>query len=70
MTMNRQNKPISRSACDALHRVSTATLTSRLLKGGLRNTFLGGLIPLRPDLRLLGYAFTLRYVPAREDVDM
>ena len=34
----------------------------------MRNTFLGGLRPTRPDLRLLGYAYTLRYVPLREDV--
>ena len=68
--MSREYKPISRAAWDALHRVSTATLTSRLMKAGLRNTFLGGLGPLRPDLRLLGYARTLRYVPAREDLDM
>ena len=68
--MSREYKPISRAASDALHRVSTATLTSRLMKAGLRNTFLGGLGPLRPDLRLLGYARTLRYVPAREDLDM
>ena len=35
---------------------------------GSRNTFMGGLRPTRPDLRLLGYAYTLRYVPLREDV--
>jgi regulator of RNase E activity RraA len=51
-------------------RVSTATLTSQLLTRGFRNTFIGGLQPLRPDLRMVGYAFTLRYVPAREDLDM
>lgn len=48
--------------------VSTATLTAQLQKRGFRNTFLAGLTPLRPDLRLVGYAFTLRYVPAREDL--
>jgi regulator of RNase E activity RraA len=51
-----------------LRTVSTATLTSQLQKRGFRNTFLQGLAPLRPDLRLVGYAFTLRYVPAREDL--
>ncbi len=51
-----------------LHVVSTATLTSQLLKRGFRNTFIAGLRPLWPDLRLVSYAFTLRYVPAREDV--
>lgn len=51
-----------------LHTVSTATLTSQLMKRGLKNTFLQGLAPLLPDLRLVGYAFTLRYVPMREDL--
>ncbi len=45
-----------------------ATLTQQLRRRGIRNTFLGGLRPTRPDLRLLGYAHTLRYVPLREDV--
>lgn len=53
-----------------LHQVSTATLTSQLLNRGFRNTFITGVTPLRPDLRMVGFAFTLRYVPAREDLDM
>ncbi len=52
-----------------LHEVSTASLTSELLKLGFRNTFMAGVRPLRPDARLVGYAFTLRYIPAREDLD-
>ena len=51
-----------------LRQISTATLTSQLLKRGFRNTFIAGLRPTRPDLRMAGYAFTLRYVPVREDV--
>ena len=47
--------------------MSTATLTSQLLLRGYRNTFLHGLIPQRPDLRMIGRALTLRYVPSRED---
>ncbi len=61
---------LSSEAKQALREVSTATLTSQLLKRGFRNTFLGGLTPLRPDLRMVGYAFTLRYVPMREDLDL
>jgi regulator of RNase E activity RraA len=49
--------------------VTTATLTSQLQKRGFANTFMYGVQPLRPDLRLAGYAFTLRYIPAREDLD-
>jgi len=50
--------------------VSTATLTSVLLKRGLRNTFIGGIHLINPKApRLVGPAFTLRYIPAREDLD-
>ena len=59
---------LSTDAKAKLRSVSTATLTSQLQKSGFRNTFLAGLNPLRPDLRMVGYAFTLRYIPAREDL--
>jgi regulator of RNase E activity RraA len=53
----------------ALSGVSTATLTTVLLKKGLRNVWLRGTKPLREGLpRLVGRAFTLRFVPAREDL--
>lgn len=52
-----------------LHEVSTASLTSELLKLSFRNTFMVGVRPLRPDRRMVGFAFTLRYIPAREDLD-
>src|SRR6202041_1633920 len=48
---------------------ATATLTTVLLKKGLRNVWLRGTRPLRPgQRRLVGPAFTLRFVPAREDL--
>lgn len=53
-----------------LRAASTATLTSQLMKRGFRNTFIAGLTPTRPDLRMVGRALTLRYVPAREDLDV
>jgi 5-oxopent-3-ene-1,2,5-tricarboxylate decarboxylase / 2-hydroxyhepta-2,4-diene-1,7-dioate isomerase len=59
---------LSPAAQHALRSVSCATLTTQLRRRGIRNTFLGGLHPTRPDLRLLGYAHTLRYVPLREDI--
>jgi regulator of RNase E activity RraA len=59
---------ISPEARSALERASTATISSELLLRGIRQPFLAGLQPLRPDLRMVGSAFTLRYVPAREDV--
>jgi regulator of RNase E activity RraA len=45
-----------------------ASLLAEALKRGFRNTFISGLEALRPDLRMVGYAFTLRYVPTREDI--
>jgi regulator of RNase E activity RraA len=59
---------VSREAADALRTVSTATLTVQLARRGVRNCVLAGLVPTRPDLRLFGYAYTLRYLPLREDV--
>jgi 2-keto-4-pentenoate hydratase/2-oxohepta-3-ene-1,7-dioic acid hydratase in catechol pathway/regulator of RNase E activity RraA len=59
---------LSEPALAALRRVSTATLTVQLAKRGIGNTFLAGLRPARPDLRMVGYAHTLRYVAMREDV--
>src|SRR5246127_4593655 len=56
-------------AIKTLSRVSTATITTVLLKKGLRNVWLRGSRPLRPGQpRLVGPAFTLRFVPAREDL--
>ena len=53
----------------ALTSVATATITTVLLKKGLRNVWLRGTRPLRPGQeRLAGRAFTLRFVPAREDL--
>ena len=50
--------------------VSTATLTSVLLKRGFRNTFIGGIRLINPNApRMVGPAYTLRYIPAREDLD-
>ena len=57
------------SIAASLSGVSTATLTTVLLKKGLRNVWMRGAAPLRPGQpRLVGRAFTLRFVPAREDL--
>ncbi|MFV0475361.1 MAG: ribonuclease activity regulator RraA [Pikeienuella sp.] len=56
-------------AREALGSVTTATLTTILLKKGLRNVWLRGAAPLKPGQpRIVGRAFTLRFVPAREDL--
>jgi regulator of RNase E activity RraA len=57
------------STIEILSQVTTATLTTILLKKGLRNVWLRGARPLRSGQpRLVGRAFTLRFVPAREDL--
>ncbi len=56
-------------AIEVLSQVTTATLTTLLLKKGLRNVWLRGPRPIRTGQpRLVGRAFTLRFVPAREDL--
>jgi regulator of RNase E activity RraA len=55
---------------ETLTRVSTATITTQLFARGLRNVFMPGLRAINPSrTRVVGEAFTLRYVPAREDID-
>lgn len=62
--------PAAESALiETLAGVTTATLTTILLKKGLRNVWIRGAVPLNPGQpRLVGRAFTLRFVPAREDL--
>lgn len=61
-------------AIETLKGVSTATITTVLLKKGLRNVWMRGPMPMREagpmgeTGRLVGPAFTLRFVPAREDL--
>ena len=50
--------------------VSTATLCTALFKRGLRNQFIQDVRPLDPNkANMVGEAFTLRYIPAREDLN-
>jgi regulator of RNase E activity RraA len=61
--------PIEPNIAGVLSQVTTATLTTILLKKGLRNVWLRGTRPLSAGQpRLVGPAFTLRFVPAREDL--
>ena len=53
----------------ALRRITTATITTVLLKKGIRRTWMKGPQPFAPNQpRIAGRAFTLRFVPAREDL--
>ena len=61
--------PLDSQAIDVLKQISTATITTVLLRKGLRNVWMRGTRPLRPGQpRIVGPAFTLRFVPAREDL--
>jgi regulator of RNase E activity RraA len=60
---------MSAATFDVLRKVTTATITTMLLKKGIRRCWMHGPKPLVPGgPRLIGPAFTLRFVPAREDL--
>jgi len=62
---------LSTTTRDRLKAVSTATLCTALFKRGLRNQFIQDVRPLNGSLpNMVGPAFTLRYIPAREDLNM
>ncbi|RWH29262.1 ribonuclease activity regulator RraA [Mesorhizobium sp.] len=51
-----------------LKKISTASIATALYKRGLRNQFIQGVVPVAPKQdNMVGPAFTLRYIPARED---
>jgi regulator of RNase E activity RraA len=55
---------------EKLKTVSTATLATALFKRGLRNQMIQDVRPLNPgDVSMVGEAYTLRYMPAREDLN-
>jgi regulator of RNase E activity RraA len=61
---------LSEATRTKLRGVSTATLTTALFKRGLRNQFVQDVRPLNPDAgTMVGEAYTLRYIPAREDLN-
>lgn len=53
-----------------LQSISTATIATALFKLGFRNQFIQGVQPLvKGRANMVGEAFTLRYIPAREDLN-
>ncbi|MFW6077935.1 MAG: ribonuclease activity regulator RraA, partial [Hyphomicrobiales bacterium] len=55
---------------EKLKTVSTATICTALFKRGLRHQFIQDVHPLNPEgTPMVGEAFTLRYIPAREDLN-
>ena len=62
-------QPLAPEIVKVLSGVTTATITTVLLTMGLRSVWMRGTTPLLPGQpRLVGRAFTLRFVPAREDL--
>lgn len=62
--------PIDPATREKLETVSAATLCTALFKRGLRNQFIQDVHPLNPNAaQMVGEAFTLRYIPAREDLN-
>src|SRR6478752_5694839 len=65
-----QASKLSQPIIEKLMTVSTATLCTALFKRGLRNQFIQDVRPLNANLpNMVGPAFTLRYIPAREDLN-
>ena len=62
--------PLAQATRSKLAAASTATLTTVLFKHGFRNTFMQGVRAINPNApRMVGPAYTMRYIPAREDLD-
>lgn len=61
---------LSQNTRSILQSVSTATVATALFKRGLKNQFIQGIEPLKKGKpTMVGEAFTLRYIPAREDLN-
>lgn len=61
---------VEAAALEELARIGTATLSTQLVKRGIRRHRIRGAAPLLPGRRIAGPAFTLRFLPGREDLPM
>jgi regulator of RNase E activity RraA len=66
--MENRGDPMTPALIEALRHITTGTITTVLLKKGIRRCWMSGPMPLQKSERLVGPAFTLRFVPAREDL--
>jgi len=63
-------KRITKETRNKLHNISTATIATSLYKKGLKNQFIQNVFPLnKKKNNMVGEAYTLRYIPAREDLN-
>lgn len=68
--MTEKYQKLAGDVLERLQAVSTATLHTALFKQGLRNTYIQGISRVNSQkVKMVGQAFTLRYIPAREDLD-
>ncbi|HEV8314715.1 MAG TPA: ribonuclease activity regulator RraA, partial [Burkholderiaceae bacterium] len=66
----REAVPVSDAVLDRLATISSGSLTTQLYKKGFRQPVLAGLKPVNKTVRrFAGRAFTMRFIPAREDID-
>lgn len=60
----------NKSTVNKFKQVSTATIATSLFKRGFRNQYIQGVLPLKTGKPIMvGRAYTLRYIPAREDLN-
>ena len=62
-------EPLPDGTLEALTEASTASVTAELFKLRIRHSFMTAVAPLDPSRAMVGQAVTVRYVPAREDLD-
>jgi regulator of RNase E activity RraA len=60
---------VSSETLERLKNASIATVSSLLNRRGFQQMYMIGVKPIRPDLRMAGQAFTLRYIPSRTDLE-
>lgn len=64
-----EQAPLAPETIEGLRKTSVATITGLLSRRGLRRATIFGARPIVKGTKMVGEAFTLRYIPAREDVD-
>ena len=61
---------LSKQTREKLLSISTATIATCLYKKGFKNQFIQNVVPLKKmETNMVGEAFTLRYIPSREDLN-
>lgn len=70
MSDDNQQVPLDDEVFELLSKVSTSTLATQLYRKGIRQPFLVGLAPMGDGFQgFVGEAFTMRFIPSREDID-